>query len=175
MPKRPETCGGAAAHDQANRFRTRWEHHDPIDVEAEDTHAALWLGALILFLASAWFAWDELRYLIRGNSVEAQVLRTYQVSGRSGVSYYVEYGYQDADGRSVTDSDGISADWQKPLSGKVKVTYIPGEMHTSRLAGHRQYVPVAFFLACLAALGYVGIKWFREGEKVARYLNRKDD
>ena len=149
--------------------------HDPIDVEAEGTHAFVWLAVLIAFLVSTLFVWNELRYAVLGKSAEASVLRTYHVTGRHGTYYFVEYEYRGADGRPVTDNDGISPDWPAPSSGKVNVTYVSGESSSSRLAGHRHYVPILFFIACLAALGFAAVKWWREGEDAARYMNRKDD
>jgi hypothetical protein len=150
--------------------------HDPIDVGAEGTRATLWIFVLILFLVSAWFARGELRYVIWGRTAEAQVLRTYQMTGRHNVTYhYVESQYLDAAGHSVTDNDGISADWQSPLSGKVKVSYISGETRPSRLAAHQHYLAIMFFAVCVAALAFVVIKWWREGDEVARELNRDEE
>lgn len=152
--------------------------HDPIDVDAEERRAQAMLG-LALFLGfavlvSAWYAWEELRYMLRGAAAEAQVIRTYQVEGRRGRWRYVEFRYRDKAGNEQDENCAIPDEWQEPPSGKLQVQYIPAETRSARLAGTHNYLPVGFLGICLIAVTAVCAWLWRDARAGVRDLARMD-
>ncbi len=98
------------------------------------------LAAGFVFLVSAFFSFNELRYLIWGKTVETRVQEKRIVENTSRRGGKVEqlrvaYQFEDA-GNRRSEYDMLPTDWPVPDEGNIAVQYIPGDPGSSRLAGH---------------------------------------
>ncbi len=117
-----------------------------MDHDQEIKRAKRLLAALAFFLFSGFWAFNELRYVAWGRTVEGRVLQANQVmmTGRRGSQkpmLSVEYSFASESGGSLNERDLLPADWPVP-SGTVPIQYIPGSPDSSRLAGHRNMTSV---------------------------------
>ena len=120
-----------------------------------------------VFLASTYYAWHELRYMLWGDTVDARIIRTFDTRepgtrGRSRPLLAVEYSFTDAaTGEIRSERDDVAPDW--PVDGDtVAVQFIPGKPDSSRLSGHRNLLSVFIFVVCLTAVAAFVYKMHRE-------------
>lgn len=129
------------------------------------------------FLVSGFLSCMELRYFLWGAVAEAQVLRTYETLNRYSRSLKqpllgVEYVFTEADGTPRHERDNVPIDWPVP-GAAVKVQYIPGVAHTSRLAGDTASIAVWIFLGFVVFL-VVFVCWIaREANGIVRPKRRR--
>ena len=133
-----------------------------MDSESEIARAKWLLGAVAVFLVSAFISYREMVYLARGRDTEAKVTKAYemrrdQLFGLIPVKkLVVDYEFTDANNHRRTGSDEVSGDWPLSPSGVVPVRYTDGY---SRLVGHHNWFGVGLFVASLIYLGGSGY-WF---------------
>lgn len=122
--------------------------------------------AVVCFLISAYFSYQELKYAVWGTMAEATVTRTFETAdmgrrGRRQPRLAVEYTFTDVRTGPRSERDDVSIDWSVP-QGTVDVQYLPGVPDSSRLKGNSSQIAVWIFFACLAWLGYSGYQLYRE-------------
>lgn len=111
----------------------------------------------ILFLISSYFAWRELKYAVLAKTVDASVERVFETvdvgSRRNRRVLRVNYRFTDAsNGSERAEGDTVPLRWPRP-DAVVRVAYLPGQPGESRIAEHRSYLAVVFFIGCLVAAG----------------------
>ena len=144
-----------------------------IEDETKQFKAILCFG--ILFLVSAFFAWKEVKYLLWGKVVEADLISTREVTTltRRGEEVWlvVEYSFKETGGTQRREKDRVHTDWSLPGGKKVPVQYLAGT-DNSRLVGHRNYVAVFIFVVSFALTAFfVGRLWL-EGKQYAAEKKR---
>jgi hypothetical protein len=118
------------------------------------------LVGLGVFLLSAVLSWGELEYTLLGKTAEADVTEVRDVVESQRRSdqllIHVEYSFPDGDGLRH-ESDRVPVSWPRPSSGgRIRVQYLPGRPHGSRLEGHRNLAPLALLVVSLGAVtGFV--------------------
>lgn len=130
------------------------------------------LAAGFVFLVSAFFSFNELRYLIWGKTVETRVQEKRIVENTSRRGGKVEqlrvaYQFEDA-GNRRSEYDMLPTDWPVPDEGNIAVQYIPGDPGSSRLAGHWSRMWVVIFLLSIAALAFFIYRLAREANEPIR-------
>jgi hypothetical protein len=138
-----------------------------VDEERELAGCKTVLAISALFLFSTYYSWHEFRYMLWGDTAEAQVTRTFETEefrrrGRRVKRLAVEYSFTDSSNQQTrNERDDVGLDW--PIDGEtVLVQYIPGEPDASRLSGHRSLLSVLFFFGCLIAVAAFVYKMHRE-------------
>lgn len=137
-----------------------------MDLDQETKNFKRMLFVILTFLVSAFFAYRELKYTLWGQTIDAQIVRTYQTTptGRRGrPMLVVEYSFQDA-GQTRREGDRVSLDTPLASDTSVPIQYLPGT-DLSRLAGNRNLVSVWIFLGTLALLAFFLIRLIREGQQ----------
>ncbi len=144
------------------------------DNELRKAKWLLFVGALFLF--SAYFAYEEFRFLIWGETTEAEIIETFEtrdvhagrmevvdraVNGAKNDILAVKFRYTEADGTLHEERDDVPIDWKLDDPHKAVVQYIPGEPRSTRLAGHARTGYVYFLLAMLALLSFFGHRLYR--------------
>lgn len=138
-----------------------------VDEDAERAKAGLLLAAIAAFLISGWFSYNELKYALRGRSVDAAVLRMYEYlpparHGRPGLRLGIVYQFTDAAGRTREGRDWVPV--PSDLQGRelVRVQYLPGADGGSRLAANRSVRGPVIFLVCVALVVVSLVRLVRE-------------
>lgn len=138
-----------------------------MDEEQELAGCKTVLVVSVLFLFSTYYSWHEFRYMIWGDTVEAQITRSFETEefrrrGRRVKKLAVEYSFVDsASQQTRNERDDVDPDW--PIGGEtILVQYIPGEPDASRLSGHRSLLSVLFFFGSLIAVAAFVYKMHRE-------------
>lgn len=136
--------------------------------EEEELKKLKWLVvALVVFLISTYYSWQELKFVVWGQTAQANVTNTFETSSggrRSAPLLAVEYTFTDSATGARSERDDVPVDW--PLSeNTVTVQYLPGVVDSSRLHGHSRQSAVLIFVACAAWLGYQGFKLYREASQ----------
>jgi hypothetical protein len=132
------------------------------------------LICLILFVVSAYLSYSELKFMVFGKTIDASVVRAVEAPAlgrRSRPSLMVEYQFQDTNGATRKEADNVALDW-KVEGATVPVQYIPGSPGSSRLVGHTQYFFVILFVAALAVLAFVGIRFWKSYKEYERASRR---
>jgi hypothetical protein len=137
-----------------------------MDTEHETGRLKWMLFFVFILLVSGFFTIRELNYSMKAEMVDGRVERTesYRTVGRrSRERTRVYYNFTDKQGVAHSDSDDdLSAGWEPPASGIVKIQYVPGDEEMSRLAENTNYFMVVLFIGSLGAVGYYGYKFWRE-------------
>ena len=130
-----------------------------MDADAETAKFKFMLFVVVVFLASTFFAYMELKYSTAGKTAEGTVENVSERRTRRGGSVrVVHYRYRDAEGNLRNGSDDVRRDWSIPPGGKVSVEYLAD---TSRLAGRRNVVALVIFFGSLLALVAGGFLFWR--------------
>jgi hypothetical protein len=145
--------------------------------EEEELKKFKWLlVAVITFLISTYYSWQELKFLVWGQTAQATVTNTFETSSggrRSKPLLAVEYTFTDSATGPRSERDDVPIDWPVPESS-VTVQYLPGVADSSRLNGRSSRSAILIFLACVGWLGYQGFKLYKEAnEAVHRRKKRR--
>ncbi|MGE5610785.1 MAG: hypothetical protein ACM359_16160 [Bacillota bacterium] len=136
-----------------------------MDIDEETKRFKQMLVTALIFLVSTYFAYRELKYCIWGQTIDARVVRTYQITEYRRYSskplLVVEYSFKDS-GTTRTEDDRVPIDWELPGNGTAKVQYLPGHPYASRLSGHRNLVFVWIFFASLLVAAFFIISLLRQ-------------
>ena len=141
-----------------------------MESESEIARAKWLLGAVTLFLVSAFISYRELVQFARGRDVQATVTKAYEMRrdrlfGLIPVKkLVVDYEFTDAENRRHTGSDEVGGDWPLPPTGTVPVRFTEGN---SRLAGHHNWLGLGLFGASLIAIGWSGFWFWRHVSEAA--------
>ncbi|QDT98225.1 hypothetical protein [Gimesia aquarii] len=137
--------------------------------EEEELSKLKWLLiAVVVFLVSGFFSYQELKYAVWSTTTEADVTRTYTTEVSSGRRFRrhrkkvlaVEYTFTDKDGNHHSERDDIPI--SAPIPGpKVTIQYFSGVENSSRIKGYSRKLAVWIFLGCCVWLGYAGFKLYR--------------
>jgi len=133
---------------------------------------AVFIGPFVL-IASLFFTWVELRYLVSGVTTDAQVVRITTVDDpRRGTiaGYKVEYRFTDngvdrAEEETVGSLDGQPFKSNRSL---VTVDYVPGIEDRSRLAGQRRWwvaIPLVLSVAGVSAVVIKALLIYRKEQQ----------
>jgi Protein of unknown function (DUF3592) len=150
-----------------------------MDAESESGRAKALLVAGVLFLASGFYAYSELMYLVRGSDTTATITEASKVTkrGRFGVSrgqqIEIEYKFTDADGNNRTGTDRLDEDWPVPSDRKVAIRYRPGADGSSRVAGRIGWITLIIFGVCLTAVCVFGYRLWKEAHDAYAKPKRK--
>lgn len=134
--------------------------------EQEELAKLKWiLIAGIIFLISAYYSYQELKYAVWGATAEANVTRTFNTAessrrGRRKNLLAVEYTFTDRDGKQHSERDDIPRNSPTP-GPKVNVEYLPGVEDSSRIEGYSSKVAVWIFLGCCILLVFAGFKLYQ--------------
>lgn len=118
------------------------------------------LYAGIFFLITGIYSFSELRYALFGKIAEARVISVddhveARVNRRMFSTQNVRvfaYEFQDVDGTLRREQDEVSESWPRPEGETIKVQYLSGSKHSSRLAGNVKWVAIIGFLVSLSLL-----------------------
>jgi len=133
--------------------------------------------AIIVFLMTMYFSYQEMKYVIWSTTAEATVTRTFETAESAGrfrrrELLAIEYTFTDEDGQSHNEREDIPLDHPAP-GERITVEYIPGVEDSSRIEGYSSLIPIWIFLGCCAWLGYEFFKLYREAnEPVSRHRRR---
>ncbi len=138
-----------------------------VDEDAEQRKAGLLLAAVVAFLISGWYSFNELKYALKSTTVTATVTRTYEFTvptrhGQSGPRLGIEYTFTDTEVVSRQDKDWVPLPSKLRGEPGVDVQYLPGENGDSRLAVNRSVLGPLFFLGSLAFLAFSLVRLIRE-------------
>lgn len=134
------------------------------------------LGAGMIFLISAYFSLNELRYAVFARTVEARVTNvreTQSVGRRREPRLSIEYNFTEAGGATRSERDTVPVDWPVSSDGTIQIQYIPGVANASRLSGRGSWIAVAMFLASLIAIGVLLYKLHLEAHAPVRPRTRR--
>ncbi len=125
--------------------------------DQEVKRATRLLGALGIFLISAFLAFDELRHAAWGRTVEGHVVNAEPVMirqgrGRETPMLSVQYTFPDEGAGQRSERDLVPLGWPLPGENKVSIQHLPGRPDSSRLAGHRSAWALDFFFGSLAVM-----------------------
>lgn len=151
--------------------------------------AYLFIAAVLAFLVSGYYSYNEARYLLFGKGTVAVLMEhpgsvgTRMVSTNSRgqqVFVAVKYAFKDTDGTVRSESDRVSEGWHEAhredfepvepenanaaIAGNnglaVPIQYIPGSVGSSRLAGHHHLLgTIPFLLSTAAVIGFGAWVW----------------
>jgi hypothetical protein len=130
------------------------------------------LLAGVVFLISAYYSYQEIKFAIWGATAEATVTRTFETKVKRRQLLAVEYKFSDEDGKRYSERDDVPIDWPVPAS-VVTVQYLPGVDDSSRLEGHSSSAAVWIFLACSAWLAFSGYKIYKEASEAVHGTKRR--
>jgi hypothetical protein len=109
---------------------------------------------LFLFVFSFVMSCQELKYMVQGKIVDAQIIDNHtEKEERNGEQYekrVIGYGFQDGQNYRREYAD-VPLNWSPQDSPTVKVQYIPNWERHSRLLGHNNMAWVYIFFASLVA------------------------
>ena len=117
----------------------------------------------IVFLISAFYSFQEFRYLIFGKTAQATITEIKESTEMTGRRYsrlnkpvqVVKFRFTDQLGNSHQGFDRRPMDWIAP-SGSIKIQYLPGDEFGFRIAGSSfQPSVIAFFMSL--AMGIYGV------------------
>ncbi len=128
----------------------------------------LMLVVAVLFIISAVKSCEEIRYTIFGKETVATITDVKPVMGRrSGSSGQVSLTYTFVDeGTKRTEKDRVSSEFEpfQDAAGQsaVAIQYIPGSPDASRIPSAGRWILIGLFLAALAALTVVTVRFWKE-------------
>lgn len=143
-----------------------------MDDDTESWKFVAGLVAVLAFVASTFFAWQELKYAVAGKTATATVEQVTDISvGRRrtvGLRHYdrnVHYHFRDTDGNDRRDVDWVPLNWLPPPGGTVTVQYLGDR---SRLAGNRNVVGLLLFFTSGAVVLGGGFLFWRHVREATR-------
>lgn len=135
----------------------------------------LFLGVLILFIASAVTSCQEVRYSIFGKKAVATITDANEVMGsrRGGSSIMLTYAFADTDGTKRTEKDTVSTEFTPELvdqegNAAIAIQFIPGTPEASRIPSPGRWILIALFCTALGALLFVSVRFYlnyQEGQR----------
>jgi hypothetical protein len=115
----------------------------------------LLMAALMVWLVSGFFVYEELIYLVLGKDATATVTNVQPMTrrSRSGDHHYlkVDFSFTEANGTQRIGEDNMSTDWVPPSSNTLTVRYTPGISGRARIAGNVKWFGIALFVAAMCA------------------------
>lgn len=144
-----------------------------VDEDAEQRKAGLLIAAVVAFVISGWYSFNELKYFLWSHTVTATVTRTYEFTvptrhGQSGPRLGIEYEFTDADGETRHDKDWVPLPSEVRGQAGVDIQYLPGPEGDSRLAANRSVIGPVFFVGCLLFLLFNLAQLIREANTPIR-------
>lgn len=135
------------------------------------------LIALAAFLASGYYSYQEMKYLIWGETTQAKVTGASEVinlgkRNRGKPLLGVEYTYTDSAGQTVNEKENVSLD-TKIENGTLEIQYLPGVADSSRYVGKSRLFTLFIFLGCLTWLVYMGFKLAKEANEPMQVQRRR--
>lgn len=132
-----------------------------VDMQREALNAKLMLVALVVFVMSGCYSWNEFRYAIWGRTTEAEVAsaRVEQFRGRRRTyeKLVVRYAFDEEGGMRRQESMKLPPDTAPPV-GTVPIRYVAGRAGMSRHVNDFAWLPVTIFVAALIAAGIFVLK-----------------
>lgn len=128
----------------------------------------------LMFLVSVYYSWQELVYVVRGNTAQAMVTETYTMKSgrfRQHEERVLEYKFAEAGGLSRRGADTISMD--EPVPGQILVQYTPGEKGRSRIAGHVRWMWLCIFGVAVGGLAFAIYRLNKHMDEVMAPRRRK--
>jgi hypothetical protein len=125
-----------------------------IDVEDETAKFKMFMAAVVVFLFSAYFSYEELKYSLWGKVTSATVTQVVHVPARrrSPAHQLVKYSYQEQGGASGTGEFKASESSHVDTGAELEVQYLAGD--DSRLNGEKNTISVIVFFVTLAFLAF---------------------
>ena len=117
---------------------------------------------MCLFAVSAFFTWQEFKYVAWGRNATATV---FDITNTG----YAKYEWSDPDDGLRRDKIDAGDESEIATGAKLDIEYLPGVM-ASRLPGtpiHHTVAVVVFFLSLLVAVTYIALLW-RRGNRELR-------
>lgn len=118
------------------------------------------LLAVVVFFSSGYYAFQELKFMIWGQTAEATVTNVFETAERRKPLLAVEYTFTDAEGAHHSERDDVPRSWPKP-GPKVTVQYLSGVEDSSRLEGHSSTTAVWVFLTCCGLMAFGVFKLYQ--------------
>lgn len=147
---------------------------EEIDGEGAGCYLLLW--AVVLFLVSTYFTWQEFRYAVFSKSAVAEVVGVEEVEvyrrRRRVPELVVTYQFTDESTkqpRTGTEHFSIDAD----IGSKEDVQYFPGKNGDSRLRRTARSWPIIVFFATIAFAGYSLWKMYLEANETTHRKKRR--
>lgn len=125
-----------------------------MDTDSEITKFKLMLFAIVVFIASGFMAYNELRYLAFAKWADANLLQIEERTkrgryGTTSVVLAVQYEFRDTDGTSRKEEDTVGTSWPIPESATTPVEFLSGVKGKSRLKGNNRFWTVWLFFGSL--------------------------
>ena len=144
-----------------------------MDDDTESWKFVAGLVAVLLFIASTFFAWRELKYTLAGKTATATVDKVTDITvgtrrRAAGFRHYdrnVHYSFRDAAGNDRSDTDWVPLNWVPPPGGTVTVQYLDD---SSRLAGKRNVLGLILFFTSGAVVCVGGFLFWRHVREATR-------
>ena len=137
-----------------------------MDTDSETAKIKFILFAVVAFVVSGFFAYQELQYSMGAKTTDDIIERLGEASGRRGRRVpMVYYRYRDDAGMLRRDSCRIGSGFNGCEGDKVRIEYLED---TSRLAGDRNTGPLVIFFGCLAVLCVAGFLFWRHVREATR-------
>ncbi|MCA9074285.1 MAG: hypothetical protein KDA93_04570 [Planctomycetaceae bacterium] len=148
-----------------------------VDEDVEQRNAGLLVAAVIAFVISGWYSFNELKYALRSTTVTATVTRQYEFTvptrhGQSGPRLGIEYEFTNAAGDTQHDKDWVPLPSELEGQPSVEVQYLPSTDGDSRLAANRSVIGPVFFGGCLLFLAFSLAQLIREANAPIRRSRR---
>ena len=148
-----------------------------MDQDDEIKKFKLMLVALAAFLASGYYSYQEIKYMIWGETTQANVTGTSEVinlskRGRGKPLLGVEYTYTETAGKTVNEKENLPLD-TKIENGTLEIQYLSGVAGSSRHVGKSRLFTVFIFLGCLTWLGFMGFKLAKEANEPMQVQRRR--
>lgn len=118
------------------------------------------LIGLVVFISSGYYAFQELKFMIWGQTAEATVTNVFETAERRKPLLAVEYTFTDAEGQHHSERDDVPRSWPRP-GPKVTVQYLSGVEDSSRLEGHSSSTAVWVFLTCCGLMAFGCFKLYQ--------------
>ena len=136
--------------------------------EEEELKKFKWLLlAVVVFFIATYYSWQELKFVVWGQTAQASVTNTFETSTggrRNRRLLAVEYTFTDSATGPRSERDDVPINWPVPAS-TVTVQYLPGIADSSRLNGHSRHSAIMILLACTGWLGYQGFNLYKEANQ----------
>lgn len=154
------------------------------DHNDESFRAGVWVVAIVAFIASTWYSWQELNYMASGQVATASITRVIEVErrGRRGARWselQVHYTFAETDGSKRDEYVTRDLDWTPPAAAAggapaIDVQYIPGKRGRSRFDGEHNALSLLFFFGSLAFVLVKSVLFFIEFNRYERERKAKE-
>jgi hypothetical protein len=136
---------------------------------SERVKLRIFIGILVLLIASTVSSCNEMRYFVWGKTIDAKYEKGEVFTrGSGGKKLTIYYSFDDGDLGTRKEDDEVDLDWLKGrdivdgAAGTVTVQYIPGTAERSRLKGHNYIWLTIPFGICVIAAGVFGLNFWNE-------------